>query len=125
MGYELRMHIHSEMPATKEDYLEEGFFHGVEIGRLDLCKIKHGPLWDAIQQSDTFGAFFADNGNDIVTKDCYEDKIRRVPGTVVKQALEEELEKEYYRRFSMALAMLNDILRGWPEEQIFCYFYGH
>lgn len=125
MGYEVRMHIHSEWPLTKEDYPEEDFFHGVEIARIDLCKIGHGPLWDVIQQADTFGAFFADNGNDLISKDCYGDRLRRVPGKLVAEALEAELAADYYRRFSMALAMLNDALKGFGEEKIFCYFFGH
>jgi hypothetical protein len=57
------------------------------------------------------------------TKDCYDDNIVCVPGVQFLKALKEDYVQEKYRRYEMAIAMLESILKHFPDAKVFTY--GH
>jgi len=59
----------------------------------------------------------------VITKDCYSDNLVCVPGVRFLKALKEDFVQEKYRRYEMAIAMLESILKHFSDAQVFTY--GH
>lgn len=57
------------------------------------------------------------------TIDCYGDRVVCVPGVQFLAALKKDYVLEKYRRYEMAIAMLESILKHFPDAKVFTY--GH
>jgi hypothetical protein len=132
MGYELRMHIHDEPDVdyfTSEN--DPTIRHGIEVAVVDLCKIGYyGRMVDLIdkarKENKLFGSFYATDGDTMVERDRYNDKLARIPGVDVLRVLREEMGgEEKYRRFQIAEATLAAVLDTFEKDRIYCYFFGH
>lgn len=117
MGYETKLIIGEEMTWDKRP---DGSKLILEICRIDLSKCGYtsataGVLGAASKSGEHF-CFYADNGNDYVTEDCYGDKVTAVDIDALIAAMESDQKKGTYRRFSLALALLRQF-RDDPEWQ--------
>lgn len=125
----IRHKINSELPDGADLFPLQPI-HGVEIGRIDLCCIV-GELAKLVASTDLDpGAFFADDGNKLISRDRYDEKIRRVLARDVLKAMERDIKQgekdgHVYRRFSIAHALLKSILDTFDANNITCYFFGH
>ena len=119
MGYELKMYL-----ATKHSHSE----YRQVIGTIDLCKLGRGKLADFIQDSkaeseDVF--VYASDGNTRITEDSYGDKLWEVDVEKLLPVMVEANKKEPYRRFNLAIPMMETLLKDFKEVTPVAIFYGY
>lgn len=121
MGYEIKIHV-------GEWHNRGEFQHFIEIASLDLCKPGTPNLIFEESDPDVFHVFiWSGDGNTRLTEDEYGDKIKAVS---IKRAIKEfkklVIGNNPYRRFVIALAMLEAINNTFDEqENVVVAFYGH
>lgn len=114
----------TETPVPSTAPIKDGTFCQV-IGMLDLCKADQWPVC-SFEESDGCYIFDSD-GNSLVGMDPYGSYRSFVPIDEVIKRLQEEIKKDSYRRFRVALAMLVSIRANFSDDlsNIGCLFYGH
>ena len=80
------------------------------IGKIDFTNKDESHFWQWY------------DGDERKTEDCYGDKPKPIPVSVVVDALRKDLEDEKYRRFKWALALLESMQ---DDKDITVLFYGH
>lgn len=68
---------------------------------------------------------FDESGNTYYGLDRYEDYRKSIPIDTTVQAIKADHAKEPYRRFACAIALLESIQAGFPNEDIRVVFFGH
>lgn len=64
-------------------------------------------------------------GDSELKKDYYDDDLIGIPATKVLEALKENNEKDTYRRYRIAITLLESVLNEFDKEDIYCVFFGH
>lgn len=86
---------------------------GSEIARFNLSNIdksNFAHLWKKTQkESQEYFGFWGDNGNSIITEDLYGDPLFGMPIKDCINALSRDCSEDTYRRFPIALNLLNSI----------------
>lgn len=96
----------------------------VELLRNFLEHEKFGEILEANNYTKEQFQKLTNNIEDgIISRDCYHDNIVCVPGVRFLKALKEDYDMEKYRRYEMAIAMLESILKHFPDAKVFTY--GH
>jgi len=92
------------------------------VGDKDWKTLQESDLWenDAWQKKLT-EAFYEEH----VILDDYGDRLVEIPATEFLQALKESNEAEPYRRFSMAIALIEETLKHFEPERLFVITYGY
>lgn len=98
------------------------------IAEIDLCKCGYNSEIHKIDrvnkdESHIWYWFGSGDGDTRVTEDCYGDKPKPVPIKDVVAALEIDAEKDDYRRFKWALALLKSMQDD--PEGLTVLLYGH
>lgn len=114
MGYEIKLHIGTtfRFKNTKRSWFQE-------VAMVDLCK----PGYDSeIYQLSLFESaekiyLYASNGNTHIIKDMYDKSLTAVDATIVLDALKRDNKKNPYRRFEIAVALLEAMIQDmeWKE----------
>jgi hypothetical protein len=122
MGYETIMHV-GEVGFTSAD--EDRRYFSL-VASIDLSK----PGYDSAVYKLATGELgtpvyiYAANGNDRLTVDCYDRELVAVDATAAIAALKKDTrEKDPYRRFIIALALLESAVERFDKLQV--VFYGH
>lgn len=139
MGYEIRLHILIvfSFPIDKENNIKGGS----EIAVVDLCKCGNDKFSkyvaemkkEAEKNPEIRAGFFATDGDTIITKDKYDSWLPMLDPAKCLEYLEEgfeESKKEYedkcgYRRYELAIFMLEVIVERFPEKHITVLPFGH
>lgn len=122
MGYETKL-IFGEVLTFDPDEVKTI----LEIGRIDLSKAGYSTTTGEFLAAERKAAtvhyrFFADNGNDRIDRDPYDEPIPAVNIDGLIAAMESDQEDDEYRRFTLALAALR-VIRSWPNVVVLAY--GH
>ncbi len=114
MGYEIKLHIGT---IYKFDHTKRSWFQ--EIAMVDLCKpgyqSKIFELSTLVEKEKVY--LYASNGNTHIIKDMYDKQLTAINAGVVLSTLKEDNQKEPYRRFEIAIALLETMLKDneWKE----------
>lgn len=121
MGYESKLYIVESHKGIVED--ENGLWYGRRIAEIDLSKAGIPQERFFTEKADCY--LYADDGNAKITEDCYGDKLTvctDLPGFIAW--MKEQESKEHYRRWGMAIALLEAIKpEDWRCVQVL--HYGH
>ena len=122
MGYETKIII-----AQVED---DGYCS--QIAMVDLCKCGDGAFATLVQKSTPKDHKFfiyvgtEEDGEEIkVDTDMYGSPLSCMDATDVLFALRTDQDKDHYRRFSMAIALIEQAIDGFGEDGIKIIGYGH
>ena len=126
MGYEIRLHL-----GTK--YSSLGFS---EVAQIDLCKPGNVKFLDLRREGNKIQQKLREigiyKGDVLVFEDAYEEKLQAIGATVFLEALKqdcEESKKEYngnmYRRFELALVLLEVFVERFKGENPVVVMYGY
>lgn len=108
MGYETKLYV-----VDKSDHIEQnGLRWGDTIAVFDLCKSY--PVSDKMRHYPPADCYvYADDGNTMITEDCYGEPLREIPLKDTIQIIQEATEQDgYYRRYAPLLGLL----KGFKEE---------
>ena len=100
MGYESKLYV---VEKTKVPTHNDKYKYAQVIAMFDLCKVG----LHRSQFRDTEYAFYADDGNTLVTEDCYGDSIGELTiSEMIKIIEEKQTDDPGYRRWKPCLALL-------------------
>lgn len=124
MGYETKLIIGETSPYADKN----GKQYFSVCGMIDLCKCGSDSEVSKIDWKNKTGRpvvyWYGYDGNKRVTKDWYDDMPRPVPILDVIRALEEDVQRDDYRRFRWALGMLR-AMRENNGSDLQVLFFGH
>lgn len=117
MGYESRLYIVKECKAIS--YAEV-------IARFDCSKMGYGNGWRELFDNPFDCKMYAEDGNTLIEKDCYGEKLKTADFPTVIAWLENEIEKESYRRLKPLLGLLKGFdLSEWTDGEMRIVHYGY
>ena len=111
MGYEIKIIV----GVKYGNYIND-------IAQVDLCKsiIRSTKLNDDAEET----GFYSDCG-EMITKDVYGEKLYANDIYTVLETIKAAHEEEYYRRYAIAIPMLESIIRDFQGSELRCILYGH
>lgn len=117
MGYETKIYI-----SRVED---DGYCS--QIAMVDLSKCGQGKFATLVKESTpaTPEYFLLFGDDDKVDKDMYDSPLSCMSATDALFALRQDNERDPYRRFNIAIAMIEQAIDGFSEESIKIIGYGH
>jgi len=131
------MSVESHMIVCKESGTSHDGWLST-VAEVDLCVCFNDPvarlvgLSHDVEKNEKAGnkaryIYSAFDGDKKVEKDCYNNKMYPIAGVVVLQALKQANKKKYYRRYDMAIGLLEAAIKGFEKhgEKIIVLFYGH
>lgn len=130
MGYEAKLIIVQKWSNPLSLHVREGVHMGMEIARLDLpkpgsdsniCKM----AMDRQKRCREQWGFWGDDGNTVIKRDCYNTPLVGIPIEDFLRELERDCAKDEYRRFHIALDMLQSIKKRFERQSIVVLWYGH
>ena len=142
MGYDLRLYIGDHVPyeSSNRSTKKNPHYFSTGIATLEMCNVGSDML-DAIHiSSKRYGkyAFIYDfvwnndrNGEDVyleekVKEDNYGDTLRILPAKKLLKILKiEEAKDDGYRRFRMAIAILESLLKDFDPKYLYVLPFGH
>ena len=99
------------------------------IAMVDLCKASCGAMQDVIDSGhdgdENRGGIYDSGGNNIIVEDCYGSSMTFVDPKEVLAAMQEEQNKEEYRRFTIAIPALEGAINGFAREDLRVLFFGY
>lgn len=100
------------------------------VAMVDLCKASYNEMADVINQghdqAGERGGFYDSGGNNIIVEDCYGDPMTFVDPKEVLRAMKADEGKEKYRRFTMAIPLLEAAINNFSErENLQVLFYSY
>lgn len=101
------------------------WFQTVAVIDLSKCGL---PDWTcSFEESSGEHLYGPFDGNNLLGLDPYGKYRRAIPVMAVVKALRACVDgsKEPYRRYVAALALLEGLLKGFPEEELFVFVWGH
>lgn len=125
MGYEVKL-----IAGTVLSFEQSDVKTLLEICRIDLSKPGYDTntgryLNESRKAATVHYQFFADNGNDRISEDRYGEPLPAVDIDALIAAMQaDQDEGGYYRRFSLALAALQD-LREWTDPDLRVIQFGY
>lgn len=132
MGYETRLYTGQEYPMV------EGFDKVPTVGviaMVDLskagCNTNTGKFLAEARKSDEHFAFYAEDGDTLITEDRYGEKLTAVDIAGLVEAMEKDQAEDYdYRRYALAIPVLRCFLEhpGWVNDKftrIRCIQFGY
>jgi hypothetical protein len=107
---------------TKEPTIDA--YYGQIIAMVDLCKcdLSNTGIWK-FEEGDVY--CFDNDGNSLIGLDSYGDYRKLVSIDSVLDEMKKLNEKENYRRFTIAISMLENVKALFPNENVGCIFFGH
>jgi hypothetical protein len=97
------------------------------MATIDLSKCGSGSAIhdiDRVNKDESHGWYwYESDGNTRTTEDKYGDQLKPVQLQVVIDALKKDIEKDDYRRFKWALALLESMVDD--RENLTCLIFGH
>lgn len=126
MGYETRLHI-GELGNTewnKENGTKKNPIYLMEISQVDLCKCDSTFINDvAMSMRRGKYVYFYPDGNTKTIEDSYGDRLKAIPAKTILKHLKKANEVENYRRYSMAIALLEVVVETFHNPYVMTY--GH
>lgn len=116
MGYDLRLHIGEPSYSERDSGTEKKPTYLMQNSMVELCNVDtafFNKLTKLAKES-PFGYFYPD-GNTKTTQDFYGDKLHFLPAKKVLTLLKQANKKEYYRRYAMAIALLEVVIKDFKE----------
>jgi hypothetical protein len=134
MGYETKMYV-AEVHDDFMDWEEGRLAYAQVIGMVDLCKTGYysntGELIRRQTTKEPVVFFYGTDGNTRVTEDHYGDALGviSIPDMIAAMKADIEADKAAgelpYRRFVIALAMLEQIAETFDLSKTFVITFGH
>lgn len=116
MGYEVNMIL---LDRRKDAHKVSGsdLPYASLVGTLDLCKVGR-EVCDGIEKAERFGArvafYLPGNGDEHVKTDMYGKKVKAFKARRMINILKKS-DDPTYRRFTMAIALLEEFINGFGE----------
>lgn len=122
MGYEAKMLVGEVSAPFSGDEARGSWFR--VIAMLELCKVGSDlHLAGAVSNRPVF--FYGIDGNTEVTEDDYGKRLTALEVQEVLRDLQNANAKEPYRRFQMAIELLESITDKFPTDRLGVVLYGH
>jgi hypothetical protein len=139
MGYDLRLHISEHVPyeSARSTKKTPHHFSKGGIATLEMCNVgsdvldaisivrgKYVYIYDMVWNNDN-------NGEDVyleekVVDDNYGDRLKIIPVQKLLKILKiEEAKDDGYRRFRMAIAILESLLKDFAPKYLYVLPFGH
>jgi hypothetical protein len=124
MGYETKMYL----AESQAEIIPGEKRYAKIVGMIDLCKVGGGEFMSLrekcldSQAGESTHYFYADDGDTQITEDCYGDPIVELDPEEVLRALKTDNTNEPYRRFEVAIGMLEKFTQyfeGNKEDSIY------
>ena len=123
MGYEVKLYVGENCGDAVRDEKSGAFFS--VIGMVDLCKPGRGEVSDLSEQATGAPVYlYSDDGNTKLTHDRYDKRLTAVPVADVLAAIKAENAGLAYRRYDMAIAMLEAAQHQFGD-RLCCVMFGH
>ena len=141
MGYDLRLYIGEHVPyESARSTKKTPHYFSKNIATLEMCNVgsdvldaisivdkRHGKyayIYDMVWNNDR-------NGKDVyleekVKEDMYSDTLRIIPAQKLLKILKiEEAKDDGYRRFRMAISILESLLKDFSHKYLYVLPFGH
>lgn len=141
MGYDLRLHISEHVPyeSARSTKTTPHHFSKGGIATLEMCNVgsdvldaidivskRHGKyvyIYDMVWNNDRDGDVYLEEK---VKDDSYGDTLRIIPAQKLLKILKiEEAKEDGYRRFRMAISILESLLKDFAPKYLYVLPFGH
>lgn len=130
MGYDIKMYIGRttiDVPGLGDgDKKNPGYFNPYAM--VDLAVVGStvcNELQKLKNNSCLHVYFYSPDGNTKVKKDSYDDALKVIPFDKVLEILKKSNRKEKYRRFDMAIALMEAMVGKFYKNELGVVLFGH
>lgn len=130
MGYEAKLIIVNKYSPGMSLHAKEGVHVGEEIARLSLSKPGHDSnicklAMNKQSKARKHWGFWGDDGNTVIKSDSYDTPLVGIPVEDFIRELKKDCANDDYRRFHIALDLLQSIKARFDRGSIVVLWFGY
>lgn len=95
------------------------------IAMVDLSNCGHETKMGTLYRRGPRAYFYGSDGNTIICEDSYGAKLTALDPAKVLKAMEADNKGNSYRRYEMAIPMLQAAIKGFPKKSLRVVLFGH
>lgn len=119
MGYEIKIFV-----GQFNNNHPEGYFSPVAM--VDICKPGYeSEVYKISKEPGTPCFFYELDGNTKVTEDRYQKRLGVIDLDSVTKSLRQDSKRDEYRRFKIALDVLESVKSRFKDDEIGCVLFGY